>query len=103
MDHPRLGLIGCLAYWPRGSMAHAATMIAALCVKLGISERVRGALPETTATREAGGWNKLLEKFQLDTPQLGRLQGYPVLQRPASCRGRSVAQPNEGRCLGSHF
>jgi len=28
-------------------------MIAALCVKLGISERVRNTLPETTATREA--------------------------------------------------
>ena len=53
VNHPRLGLIGCLAYWARGSMAHADTMIAALCVKLGISERVRDALPETTATREA--------------------------------------------------
>jgi len=37
VDHPRLGLIGCLAYWARGSMAHTVTMIVALCVKLGIS------------------------------------------------------------------
>jgi len=34
-------------------MAHAVTMIGALCVKLGISERVCDALPETRATREA--------------------------------------------------
>ena len=33
-------------------MAHTVIMIAALCVKLGISERVRDALPETRATRE---------------------------------------------------
>jgi len=52
IDHPRLGLIGCLAYWACGSMAHSVTMIAVLCVKLGISERVRDALPETRATRE---------------------------------------------------
>ena len=37
VNHPRLGLIGCLAYWARGSMAHTVTMIVALCVKLGIS------------------------------------------------------------------
>jgi len=36
VDHPRLGLIGCFAYWARGSMAYAVSMIAALCVKLGI-------------------------------------------------------------------
>jgi len=34
-------------------MSYAVTMIAALCVKLGISERVRDALPQTTATRKA--------------------------------------------------
>ena len=38
VDHPRLGLIRCLVYWARGSMAHAGTMVAALCVKLGISD-----------------------------------------------------------------
>jgi len=43
VDHPWLGLIGCLAYWARGSMAHAVTMIATRCVKLGISEHVRNA------------------------------------------------------------
>jgi len=53
VDHPRLGLIGCLAYWARGSMAHAVSMIASLCVKLGISERVRDTLPETRATCES--------------------------------------------------
>jgi len=53
VNHPLLGLISCLAYWARGSMAHAVTMIAALCVKLGISERVRDALPETIPTHEA--------------------------------------------------
>jgi len=34
-------------------MAHAVTMIAALCAKQGISERVRDVLPETAVTREA--------------------------------------------------
>jgi len=60
VDHPRLGLIGCLAYWARGSVAYAVTMIAALCVKLGISERMRDALPETRATREAATNTKIV-------------------------------------------
>ena len=61
---PRLGLIGCLAYWARGSMAHAVTMIATRCVKLGISERVCNALPETTATREAETNAKIVALFE---------------------------------------
>jgi len=50
-----------------------------------------------------GKWNKLREKNQFDTPHLGGLQGYPVLQRPASSCGRVVAQPSGGRCLVSHL
>ena len=42
-DHPRLGLLGCVIYWARGGMSHAVTMIVALTVKLGITERVRNA------------------------------------------------------------
>jgi len=42
-----------VAYWARGGIAHAVTMIHALSVKLGITERVRAALPQTTVTREA--------------------------------------------------
>jgi len=53
LDHPRLGLIGSVAYWARGGMAHAATMIIALTVKLGVTEHVRNALPETQTTRDA--------------------------------------------------
>jgi len=51
LDHPRLavGLIGSVAYWVRGGMAHAVTMT----VKLGITERVRNALPKTQTTRDA--------------------------------------------------
>jgi len=55
LNHPRLGLIGSVAYWVRGGMAHAVTimMIVALTVNLGITERVRNALPETQTTRDA--------------------------------------------------
>jgi len=53
LDHPRLGLIGSVACWARGGMAHAVTMIVALTVKLGITERVRNALPETDAETNA--------------------------------------------------
>jgi len=53
LDHPQLGLIGGVAYWARGGMAHAVTMIVALTVKLGITERVHNALPETQTTRDA--------------------------------------------------
>jgi len=35
-------------------------MIVELCLKLGICERVRNALPETTATREAETNAKIL-------------------------------------------
>jgi len=91
-------------------MSYAVTMIAALCVKLGISERVRDVLPQTTATRKAltrCSWEDYkgtrFYNGQLDTPQLGGLQGYPVLQRPASSFGRAVAQPSGRRCLGSPF
>ena len=42
-----------MAYWACGGIAHAVTMIAALSVKLGITEHVNTALPETTVTREA--------------------------------------------------
>jgi len=46
-----------------------------------------------------GGWNKLREKVQLGTQQLGGLLRYPVLHRPASSCGRSVAQLSEGGCV----
>ena len=72
VDHPRLGLIGCLAYWVRGSMAHAVTMIAALCVKLGFSERVRDALPETRATRGAQTNTKRCQVVHALSSQCGR-------------------------------
>jgi len=53
VNHPRLGLIVCLAYWARGRISHTVSMIAALCVTLGINKRVRDALPETRPTRES--------------------------------------------------
>jgi len=45
--------MGCVAYWACGSVDHAVTMIVALTVKLGITERVRNALPDTKTTRDA--------------------------------------------------
>ena len=50
LDHPRLKLIGNVAYWARGGMAHAVTMIVALTVKLGITKRVRNAIPRRQHT-----------------------------------------------------
>ena len=46
LDHPQLKLIGSVAYWARGGMTHAVTMIVTLTVKLGITERVRNAIPQ---------------------------------------------------------
>jgi len=51
-------------------MAHSVTMIAVLCVKLGISERVRDALPETRATREANSNAKIVAPFETGLGEL---------------------------------
>jgi hypothetical protein len=45
-------------------------MIAALCVKLDISERVREALPETTATREAKTNTKIVALLKTGLSEL---------------------------------
>jgi len=51
LDHPRLGLMGCVTYWEHGGMAHAVTIIVALTVKLGITERVRRSPRDQDNTR----------------------------------------------------
>ena len=53
LRHPRLGLIGWVAYWSRGHADTAIKMIAQLIVQLDINERVQAALPSTTNRREA--------------------------------------------------
>ena len=70
VDHHQLGLIGCFAYWARGSMTHAVTMIAVLCVKLGMSERVRDTLPETRATHEAETNTKIVVLLKIGLGEL---------------------------------
>jgi hypothetical protein len=53
LRHPRLGLIGWVAYWSRGHTDTAIKMIVQLIVQLDINERVQDALPSTTDRREA--------------------------------------------------
>ena len=51
--HPRHGLVGGIAYWSRGVVAIAVTMIIRLIAKLDLTERVRNALPQSAADRDA--------------------------------------------------
>ena len=53
LHHTRTGLVGAVAYWAAGSMALAVVMIVALIVHLKIVDRVRAALPQSKADREA--------------------------------------------------
>ena len=82
LEHPRLGLMGCDTYWEHGGMAHAVTMIVALTVKLGITDRVRNALPETKSTRDAKTSTKIVllkaglaetKKSSICSPVSGRI------------------------------
>eukprot|EP00966_Prymnesium_polylepis_P055631 1286640-Prymnesium_polylepis.2 len=53
LEHARLGLIGAVSYWAVGSMAVAVTILVALIVKLKLVDRVRAALPQSKAERDA--------------------------------------------------
>jgi len=80
LNHPRLGLIGCVAYWARGGMAHAVTMIVALTVKLGITERVRNALPETQTTCDAWTNAKIVDLLKAGLAETKQCKNEQQLQ-----------------------
>ena len=63
LRHPRLGLIGWVAYWSRGHTDTAIKMIVQLIVQLDINERVQDALPSTTDRREAETNAKIVDLF----------------------------------------
>jgi len=80
LNHPRLGLIGSVAYWARGGMAHAVTMIVALTVKLGITERVRNALPETQTTCDTWTTAKIVDLLEAGLAETKQCKNEQQLQ-----------------------
>eukprot|EP00966_Prymnesium_polylepis_P076400 1770848-Prymnesium_polylepis.2 len=64
LKHPRLGLIGAVGYWARGSLAVVVTIVTALIVKLNIAESVRAALPQTEADRLAKTNAKIVDLME---------------------------------------
>jgi len=52
LAHPRLGLLGWVSYWSRGSKDIPVKMIVSLCKKLNLAEQVSNNLPKTVAMKE---------------------------------------------------
>ena len=61
-------------------MAHAVTMIVALTVKLGITERVRNALPETQTTRNAETKAKIVDLLKAGLAETKQCKNEQQLQ-----------------------
>jgi hypothetical protein len=70
--HPRLGLIGWVAYWSRGHIDTAVHMLAHLITKLNINEQVQVALPPTTSGREVETNAKMVDLLKDAVTQMKR-------------------------------
>ena len=72
MWHPRLGLIGWVAYCSGGHIDTAVHMVANLITQLNINERVQAALPPTTSGREVETNAKMVDLLKDAVTQMKR-------------------------------
>ena len=109
LHHARTGLVGAVAYWACGSLTVAVTMIVALVVHLKIADRVRDALPQSAAQRDAETEHEICNNLRVAFSETkhcrseGQRIEHGTLAAAVACARDSSMIGRIGKLLGLHW